>query len=423
MEILRDSLYFMDAIGAYGVLLIVLPFIVFELPRYLLLFLSGALSAIRSPKYLKTTAKKVLPNYTSLIVGHNEGSTIRSTVLAIREQSHPPEQIIVVSDGSTDNMKKEIVKLADEGLIDLAHHLDLRGGKPAALNLGLRSIRNEFAVVLDCDCTLEIHAMRIGLEGFDDERVGMVSGNVVPANDEKNLITRMQAIEYFISINLGRYANNIINQVSLSSGAFTIFRKRALDDVFGYDSGRGEDLDISLKMRERNWEIRFETNAICFTRVPENWTTLVYQRLRWESDAIFVRYKKYTEMVNPADRRFSIKDVVHQIEFFIYNFVAAVVTPFYLAFLIYYFEELAPIALVSTYIVMLANDLVACLFAQWINQRISFYKHLLSMPIYTFYTIIFMRHLRLFAYLREWFRQGVSKDNYVPFKVREFLEE
>ena len=50
-------------------------------------------------------------------------------------------------------------------------------------------------------------------------------------------------------------SNAVIGQVVCASGAFSAFRRTALEEVGGFDVGGGEDLDATLRMGKNGWRI------------------------------------------------------------------------------------------------------------------------------------------------------------------------
>ena len=71
----------------------------------------------------------VIPRNTRISVlfpGHNEGSALRQAVIALGEQTRRDLQIVVVDDGSTDDMAEVGRLLKVEGLIDVFVSTGLR---------------------------------------------------------------------------------------------------------------------------------------------------------------------------------------------------------------------------------------------------------------------------------------------------------
>jgi len=153
----------------------------FEIPRYLFAFLAVAALSIRT----STKSSPLPPNIgrvTVVIAGHNEQDSIERCVHSVYEQSLAPDEIIVISDGSTDRMPEKLRELQELGLIREGHCTQLRAGKSAGFNLALGRATGDIIVNVDCDCTFDRHAIKEIVAVFADPRVGGVAGNIVPRN-------------------------------------------------------------------------------------------------------------------------------------------------------------------------------------------------------------------------------------------------
>jgi poly-beta-1,6-N-acetyl-D-glucosamine synthase len=135
--------------------------------------------------------------------------------------------------------------------------LEHRGGKSAAINLGLSACTGDIVVISDVDTTFDRSAFAELLGYFADPRVGAVSGSLGVRNASASLITRHQAIEYAIGIALGRIVQDSLGILSIVSGAFGAFRRAALEQVGGQDVEVGEDADLTMKLRRAGWRILF----------------------------------------------------------------------------------------------------------------------------------------------------------------------
>lgn len=104
--------------------------ILFEIPRYTLGFLSVAALGTRTTHMAPDDVD--VGRVSVVIAGHNEEDAIERCVLSLHEQSRQADEIIVVSDGSTDRTPEKVHDLQRRGLIQEAHCLQVRGGKSAA---------------------------------------------------------------------------------------------------------------------------------------------------------------------------------------------------------------------------------------------------------------------------------------------------
>jgi cellulose synthase/poly-beta-1,6-N-acetylglucosamine synthase-like glycosyltransferase len=389
---------------------------IFDIPRYLFSFISVA--ALHLAPYAPCGPGAVQGRrVTVLIVGHNEAQSIVRCVLSLREQSRRPDQIIVVSDGSTDRMTGRLKQLQRDGLIHEALCTQVRSGKSAAFNLALSRATGDLIVSVDCDCTLDRHALARILEPFEDPKTGAVAGNIVVANASDSLVTRFQAIEYLISISLGKQAADFSNQVGCVSGAFGAFRRTALERAGGLDPGGGEDLDVTLRLRKAEWVTRFEPEAVCYTNVPTSLSRLIRQRFRWERDAVRLRYRRHRDLLNPFNTRFSVSDLLNELDFVLFSVGATICFPFYLVWLFVNYGDVAILILVGAQLGMFAFDGASFLLAALVAPMVKAWPLAPYWAGYSLFSCFVMRFVRLSAYVQEWVLQASYRDSFVPRKV------
>ncbi|MEM8573615.1 MAG: glycosyltransferase family 2 protein [Pseudomonadota bacterium] len=388
---------------------------IFEVPRYLLGFL--AVAAVGVPQGQAPTCHAKRPRVTAIIAGHNEEQSIERCVRCLHEQSQPPDQIVVLSDGSTDRMPTKLRELKARGLIDEFHCTELRSGKPAGFNLTLRHAAEEIVVNVDCDCTFDRYAIENIVAPFADPEVAGVSGNIVARNGMLNLVTGFQAVEYLITISQGKQAADLIGQVTCVSGGFGAFRSSVIRECGGLDAGGGEDLDATLRLRKSGWKTVFAQDALCYTDVPDTLGGLVRQRFRWERDAVRLRFRKHRDFLNPFSSQFSWSELFHQIDFLVFNIAAAVVFPIYVLWLSMTYGDLALIVLLGAQAGMMLLDFLSFLLAALVTPRLNAIGLIPYVPGYSLFNGFLMRFVRLGAYLDEWIFYSSYQDTYIPQKV------
>ena len=388
---------------------------IFEIPRYTLGFVSVAALSLRPNPERRHVAGA--DRVTVLIAGHNEEDSIERCVQSLLEQSRPPDEIIVVSDGSTDRMPEKLRQLQERGRIKEGHCTQVRSGKSAAVNLALRRATGDVVINVDCDCTFDRHALKKIIEPFVDPRVGAVAGNIIVGNADRSLMTRFQAIEYLISISQGKQAADLTDQMTCVSGAFGAFQRAALNRVGGLDAGGGEDLDVTLRLRSAGWRTLFAPEAICYTNAPETLAVLVRQRFRWERDAVRLRYRKHSGLVNPFSSSFSVPELLHEIEFAIFNVGAAIIFPIYIMWLFATYGDLALMILIGAQAGMLVLDSATFVLAALVSPKVKALPLAPYVVGYSLFNGFVMRFVRLAAYLQEWVVEASYRDTYVPSKV------
>ncbi len=282
-----------------------IPFVLFlELPLYALMVF-GALRYYIYKDSIPPIQENYYPAVTCIVICYSEGEMVKPTILSIAEQLYPGHvEIIVMVDGASRN----------RATLDAARSLApyvarfpkrtlnvvpkwQRGGRVSSMNAGLRLASGDVTIAMDGDTSFENRMLTKAVRHFTDPRVLGVSGNLRVRNARASLITRLQAIEYGITINLARTGMSESNTVNNISGAFGIFRTSALRLVNGWDSGTAEDLDLTLRLKKhfgrRNFLIRFEPESIGFTDVPETLKDLLKQRLRWDGDLFYLYMRKH----------------------------------------------------------------------------------------------------------------------------------
>lgn len=395
--------------------------LIFELPRYVIpIFAAALVLRTRQNDWRPAPAASpdLPPKVSVILVGHNEEDALETCVRSLREQSFSNFEIVIVSDGSTDGMNRVARSLVKRGLADRMFATDLRGGKSSGINLAWRMSTGDIIVNVDCDCSFDRYAIEHIVRAFDDPRVGCACGDVTPRNAHASIISQIQVIEYLQSISVGKRLTAAVDQVTCASGAFSAFRRPALESIGGFDVGGGEDLDTTLRMRQKGWRIAYAAEAICFTDVPTTAFQYIRQRLRWERDAIWIRYRKHARTMNPFAPGFRLAEAFHQWDFLLFNVGGAVLFPIYIIWLAVMYGAFAPVILIAMQVGLFGLDVIILAIAAWTTGRRVFWSNLPFLPAYAAFTTYVMRPVRLLAYLDEWAFAGSRRDNYTPVKVR-----
>lgn len=112
-----------------------------------------------------------------IIPAFNATSTIGKCLLALKKQSFQPKEIIVVDDGSKDDLELEITRLRNnfkmKNLILLKQN---HKGVSEARNLGARKARGEILAFLDSDCVPGRNWLKNINNAFSHSQIGAVGG-------------------------------------------------------------------------------------------------------------------------------------------------------------------------------------------------------------------------------------------------------
>lgn len=298
--------------GWMDLLLKFVPFVLFlELPVYLFILMGVVRYALRQDTEIDE-ARAFFPKVSCLVTCYSEGEDVKRTILSLAEQRYPGQiEIIPLIDGAIQNRHTLEAAMAMEPAVAALVNRTLRvtpkwqrGGRVSSLNLGLSLATGTIVMALDGDTSFDNDMVRNATRHFEDSKVVGVAGSLRVRNGFKNLITRLQALEYLLSIHVSKVGLSEFNAVNNISGAFGIFRREFIEKVGGWDTGTAEDLDITLRMkhyfgRYPGLRIVFEPRAMGHTDAPDTWSGFFKQRQRWDGDLYYLYVRKHAQSFNP----------------------------------------------------------------------------------------------------------------------------
>jgi cellulose synthase/poly-beta-1,6-N-acetylglucosamine synthase-like glycosyltransferase/peptidoglycan/xylan/chitin deacetylase (PgdA/CDA1 family) len=219
------------------------------------------------------------PPVSVVVPAYNEAANIAATVRSLVNTRYSGTvEVIVVDDGSSDDTAGLVERLRLPGVQVVRRP---NGGKPAALNTGLRYARYEAVVLVDADTVFQPDTIGRLVGPLSNPRVGAVSGNTKVAN-RKGLLGRWQHIEYVMGFNLDRRMYDVLKCMPTVPGAIGAFRRTAIDRVGGITSDTlAEDTDLTMALCRAGWLVRYEETAVAWTEVPSTLRQLWRQRYRW----------------------------------------------------------------------------------------------------------------------------------------------
>jgi poly-beta-1,6-N-acetyl-D-glucosamine synthase len=379
-------------------------------------FLNGAWAWLRGRETVAPFS--YCPSVCAIIAGYNEADTIAATLASVWG-TYPKLEIIVVDDGSKDAMAANARRFAADHAGILVLSRPDRGGKSSAMNFALRYSQAEVVVVIDADSELGPNAIWEIVQPLKDAHVGGVAGSIVVRNPFTSLATWLQAYEYVSTIFVGRMTSALLNILGIVSGAFGAFRRRALDNVYGWDVGPPEDLDLTLALRKAGYGVAFAPYSLCFTEAPESFWALFKQRRRWErSGAIRNHFRKHLDLAFPWAANFRLSNLFVLVESWFFSvFCTYGILVWFICFLVFLPEDWWQILLtlymcylVFEFITILTNLYYTTHFRKDLVLGLVFFLF----PLYQCALLI----VRLFATTEEIFFRTSFADNYVPEKVR-----
>lgn len=223
------------------------------------------------------------PEVSIIVPAYNEEVNAVRTLNNLLQQDYPHFNIVFVDDGSKDHTLQRVRQThGNNSRITILAKSN--GGKASALNYGIAHTRADYVVCIDADTQLKPDAVSKLMQHFmldTTHRIGAVAGNVKVGN-ERNMLTRWQAIEYTTSQNFDRMAYSYINAITVVPGAIGAFRREAIIKGGGLTTDTlAEDCDLTMRIIKAGYVIENENHAVALTEAPENLHQFVKQRVRW----------------------------------------------------------------------------------------------------------------------------------------------
>ena len=305
-----------------------------------------------------------------IVPAHNEEITVVDTVRSLLALDYRSYEIIVVDDGSSDATSEVLAEAFDMHVVHrpIRRRIECRreecvyetraqkvpvtlirkknGGKADALNMGINASTFPYFICMDADSVLQYDSLRrIAQPVLEDGKVVAVGGIVRISNDvelengrvkryrlPRSILAFMQVLEYDRSFLASRILFDRFNGSLIISGAFGLFKKDTVIAVGGYDNKTmGEDMELVVKLHEYctingiDYAIRYATDAICWTQVPERLRDLCKQRKRWYLGLFQSMYKHRIMFCN---YRFGAVSYVSYLYFLIYELLSPFIEVF-----------------------------------------------------------------------------------------------
>ena len=276
----------------------------------------------KDPSRLAQKKKKtgeINPFVSFIVAVHNEEDIITQCVESLTSQTYTNREVIIIDDASTDNTPAILKKLQKIHTIKVIFLTD-NVGKKKALGAGVAAAKGTIFAFTDSDSTWAPDAITNIVPIFETfPEVGAVSGHTRALNGDKNILTKAQDSWYEGQYSIRKAYESVFGSVTCVSGPLAVFRKEAIynympawekDQFLGQEFKFATDRTltgivlgskyIGSKLRAKytdptfaspdyknqEWKIVYCKSAKAWTEVPDTFTRVIKQQVRWKKSFI-----------------------------------------------------------------------------------------------------------------------------------------
>lgn len=267
---------------------------------WLIAYVAAKTHDLPAPRPSTVSANR--PTLGVIVPARNEAAVLAATLQALLAQTDPPEQILVVNDGSTDDTAALLAReyslpAAAEGFFSSSHNPRLcvlhkpNSGKADSMNQACVRLHTDIVVTLDADTRLAPGAIAALRDAFAREpQLAAACGVLTPrckGGFEARVFEWFQTFEYLRAF-LSRAAWMRSNALLLVSGALAGYRREVMLTLGGYDRhSLVEDYELIHRLHRYahehglDWRVRVIPGARAETDAPASLRVFLHQRRRW----------------------------------------------------------------------------------------------------------------------------------------------
>jgi len=212
---------------------------------------------------------------------YNEEKHLRPLLDALVQQTRPPDEIILVDDGSTDNTGAIIRGFAQDRPL-VRYFRQENAGPAAARNRAWRNSRGDICVFTDGDCLPEPNWLEEILKPFADGNIGAVAGTYKTLNTDSTLAR-------CIGLEIAWRYREVQGEIDVHGTYNLAVRKKILEEVGGfneeYREPSAEDWDLTYKI-SKNHPIIYWPAAVVGHHHPEGFWRYLKNQVRRAYDRV-----------------------------------------------------------------------------------------------------------------------------------------
>ena len=207
-----------------------------------------------------------LPTVSVLVTVFNEESVIEDRIKNILACHYPGDklQVIIASDGSTDQTDKIVARLEDPRVV-LFRPVE-RSGKTDTQNQAIENATGQILVFSDADTRFDKGFLTAIVQPFADPSVGGVDGHLLFKSDSGSSISDSQGAYWSQELAI-RSLESRLGVLAVSSGACLAIRKSLFRPM---TTTVGEDCIVPLDIVNQGYRMVHSKDALAYDQMPSD---------------------------------------------------------------------------------------------------------------------------------------------------------
>ena len=224
-----------------------------------------------------------------VIPTYNREKFLKQAIQTVRKQTYQNFEIIVVDDASKEDNKQIIDSFNDNRIT--YYRNKTRKGAPFSRNIGIKNAKGEFIAFLDDDDEWEKDKLKLQIKPFTDLSVGLV---VCYSLDKRFGMERISKPHETLTY------KDLLKSFNLSSTSSYIARKKAVDEVGGFDIKlpSAQEYDLALRISKK-YKIKTIQKVLMIqnasdSQISTNWSKKIKGIM-----ATYTKYGKEYKILTP----------------------------------------------------------------------------------------------------------------------------
>ena len=212
-----------------------------------------------------------------LVPAHNDAVVLRECLDAVRRQTLPVDEIVVVADSCTDNTAEVAASYGATVVVTE------QGAKAASQDVGLPHVTGDVLVCIDADTVIDddvVEKFVAELESGADA----TCANMLPMPQQRGFWVANRRFAYALGRFWWRWCQAEVGRLMVLSGCAYALRTETVRSIGGFPGKLITcDMDLTWSLYRAGYKTTFCHRALAYTYDPETFAVYTKQMRRWAS--------------------------------------------------------------------------------------------------------------------------------------------